>query len=62
VKKEDTNRTPLPSVNKYPFKGECTSSFLFNYCSILKHFPMAMMSRRRNMPTNTGSSGNTLGS
>jgi len=23
---------------------------------------MAMMSRRRNMPTNTGSSGNTLGS
>lgn len=28
VKKEDTNRAPLPSVNKYPFNGECTSSFL----------------------------------
>lgn len=61
MKKEDVNRTPLPAVNKYLFNGECTSSFLSNYCSILKPFPMAMMSRRRNMPTNTRSSGNTLG-
>lgn len=38
MKTEHTNRTPLPSVNKYPFNGECTSSFLSNYCSILSTF------------------------
>lgn len=38
------------TINKYPFNGKCTSSFLSNYCPVLKHFPMAMIPRRRNMP------------
>lgn len=50
------------SINKYPFNGKCTSSFLSSYCPVLKHFPMTVVPRRRNMPTNAGSSGNTLGS
>lgn len=32
---------------------------LSNYCCILKHFLIATLSRRRNMPTSTGSGGNT---
>lgn len=50
MKNSNTNRTALPAVNKYPFNCECAPSFLSNCFSILKHFPMAMMSRR-DMPT-----------